>query len=208
MLHRTHKIIANSMACFGILAACCGYPASGQTPVGDSMVEQGKITVNGKPVAYRIRNLPIGSFPDLPPAVADALSARNCVIPQTYQAHHPENVIHGSFEHSGSSDWAALCSADGRISLLVFFASASQSEPQTLVTAAKTECLQPHNPSGELGFDWGIDPASPKRIHEAQAGLAHRPPSPDHDGLAESILDQKTIYHLFKNGEWDKLETE
>jgi len=95
-----------------------------------SLVETGQLLVAGHEVPYRIRNLPVSSFPDLPPGVAETLNDRGCLIPQTYEAKGPENVIHGSFEHSGSNDWAVLCSAKGQVELLVFFSSAFSSMTQ------------------------------------------------------------------------------
>ena len=86
------------------------------------------------------------------------------MIPQTYEAHHPENVVHASLESSGSSDWAVLCSAQGTVSLLVFFGERLQRNPSTLASAPETERLQAHDPSGVLGFNWGIDPASPEQV--------------------------------------------
>jgi hypothetical protein len=144
----------------------------------------------------------------LPPAVADALNQRGCLIPQSYAAHHPENVVHASLEQPGSTDWAVLCSVQDRISLLIFFASGWPAEPIVLSSATKADRLQPHDLTGELGFNWGIDPASPRRVHEAQAGMAHRPASPDHDALADSTLDRKTVYHLYRNGVWEDVDTE
>jgi len=182
--------------------------AMGQAFSSSDLVEKGKVSVDGHESFYRIRNLPVSSFPELPAAVADALVARNCLIPQTYEAKRPENVIHGSLERPGSSDWAALCSAGGEVSLLVFFSSAAASQPMVLVTAPKTERLQAHDLTGELGFNWGIDPAKPERVHDAQAGMAHRPGAPDHDCVADSVIDHKTIYHLYRKGVWEKVDVE
>ena len=55
--------------------------------------------------------------------MAETLNQRGCMIPQTYEAHQPENVVHASLERAGSSDWAVLCSAQGTVSLLIFFGS-------------------------------------------------------------------------------------
>jgi len=173
-----------------------------------SLVETGQLLVAGREVPYRIRNLPVSSFPDLPPAVAETLNDRGCLIPQTYEAKSPENVIHGSFERSGSNDWAVLCSAKGQIELLVFFASAPPTEPSILVSASKTDRLQQHDSEGTLGFNWGIDPATPKRVHEAQAGMPHRPPPPDHDCVAETTLEHNTSYHFYWHGTWGSIQTE
>lgn len=169
---------------------------------------RGEVTVTGKETPYRIRHLPVSSFPELPAAVAAALTGRGCVIPQTYEAKRPENVVHASLERAGSQDWAVLCSAGGEVSLLVFFASGAAEAPVTLEKKQELACLAAQNATGRLGFDWGIDPASPKRVREAQTGMAHKPPMPDHDSLAESLADGKTIYHLYRNGSWETVPTE
>jgi len=171
--------------------------------------QSGEINFEGRVTQYRIRNLPVSSFPDLPLAIAAALISRGCIIPQTYEAKRPENVIHGSFERPGSVDWAVLCFTDGsRIALLVFFASGSADAPKVLDSASWMLCLEPRNGSGELGFGWGIDPASPRRIHDAQAAMPHRPPAPDHDAIADTTIDRGTVYHLYRNGAWETVPTE
>jgi hypothetical protein len=179
-----------------------------QSLTDSQLTERGQITVAGREVAYRIRHLPVSSFPDLPASVADELTARGCLIPQTYEAKRPENVIHGSLERAGSDDWAALCAAQGRVSLLVFFASASPAKPLVLAAAEETDRLQSHDLTGELGFNWGIDPASPARVHDAEAGMEHHPPLPDHDCLADSTVDRETVYHLYRNGAWEHVDVE
>jgi hypothetical protein len=172
-----------------------------------NLVISGHLTIDGREVPYRIRHLPVSSFPDLPEPVATTLSALGCLIPQTYEAHRPENVIHGSFEHPGSDDWAILCSVKGNVTLLVFFASNFAAQPVVLAGQAETDRLQTHDISGVLGFNWGIDPATPQRVHEAQAAMTHRPPPPDHDSIADSIVDQRTVYHLhLPDGTWEKLK--
>ena len=129
------------------------------------------------------------------------------MIPQTYEAHRPENVIHGSFEKAGSSDWAVLCSAEGTVSLLVFFASALE-KPSILAAAPETQRLQVYDLTGILGFNWGIDPATPERVHEAQSNMNPRPPRLDHDALADSVVDYKTVYHYFTKNEWTVVDVD
>jgi hypothetical protein len=155
-----------------------------------------------------IRHLPVSSFPQLPQVVAKALIERGCLIPQTYQAHRPENVVEASLERAGSTDWAVLCSAQGTVSLLVFFGSAAEREsgfvhPQLLGSAVETERLQAHGSvGGVLGFNWGIDPATPERVHDAQAGMDKRPARVDHDALADTLVDRHTVYHFYTHGAW------
>jgi hypothetical protein len=182
-------------------------PVNAQTSIVSPLLEIGKIPVAGHDIPFRIRHLPVSSFPDLPEPIAQELTVRSCVIPQTYEAHRPENVIHASLEKAGSDDWAVLCAANGKVSLLVFFAS-SLAKPFVLKEASEIERLQEHGTGGELGFNWGIDPASPRRIHDAQAGMAHHPQPPDHDSLADSTIDHQTVFHLYRNGAWEMVDVD
>jgi hypothetical protein len=203
------------MGSVGLLAAifctCSLLPAQRQEPVQThapslaQLDESGQIAVAGRAVPYRIRRLPVSSFPDLPAAFQEQLNRRGCLIPQTYEAHAPENVVHASLEGPGSSDWAVLCSSQGSVSLLVFFASAP-GQLQTLATAPEARRLQDYDASGVLGFNWGIDPASPQRVHEAQSGLAPRPAHLDHDALADSTIDHRTVYHFYSKNGWTVLD--
>ena len=170
-----------------------------------SFNESGKTSVDGKTVSYLIRRLPVSSFPDLPTVVADTLTQRGCLVPQTYQAHRPENAIHASFDRAGSSDWAVLCSAHGSVELLVFFGR-KPGQAVTLASAPELQRIQRHDSTGVYGFDWGIDSVSPKQLREAQSALDHHSMAADHDALASTVLNEKTVYRLYANEEWIKLE--
>ncbi len=188
-----------------LLCASLLLPAQQPEPVPAPLNVSGQIVVAGHSTPYLIRHLPISSFPDLPAELAVLLKRRGCLIPQTYEAHHPENVIHASLERPGSSDWAVLCSERGTVSLLVYFSSAPASL-LVLSTAPETERLQAHDPSGVLGFNWGLDPASPEQIRTAQIGLLHRPAPVDHDALADTLVDHRTVYHFYLKSAWIVLE--
>jgi len=188
------------LALLGALSVAAQQPNSG------ALNESGKIAFNGHPTPYLIHHLPVNAFPQLPPPVQEALSRHGCLIPQTYEAHQPENVIQASLERPGSSDWAVLCSVNGTVSLLVFFSS-NYANPMTLASAPETERLQSRGSSGVLGFNWGIDPASPEQVHEAQIGLHPLPPRIGHDALADSVIDQRTIYHFYSGNAWTLLDT-
>jgi hypothetical protein len=188
----------------GLICACT--LALAQEPKPVQLNDSGQIVTGNHSTPYLIRHLPVSSFPELPAGFAALLNRRGCLIPQTYEARRPENVIHASLERAGSPDWAALCSVEGTVSLLVYFASAP-AKMLVLVTAPETERLQAHDPSGVLGFNWGIDPASPEQVHQAQSGLAPRPAKLDHDALADSIIDRRTVYHFYAKNAWTELET-
>ena len=170
-----------------------------------SLVEKGTIAVDGQSVPYLIRRLPVSSFPALPEAVSNELRGRGCMIPQTYEAHRPENVVQASLAGTGSSDWAVLCSVKGTVSLLVFLEGGFD-HPEVLASAPETERLQAHDPSGVLGFNWGIDRATPRQMRDAEAGLSPRPPAIHHDALADSTIERHTVYHLYAHGVWTLLD--
>ncbi len=191
--------------------------AAGATPISaqdaahaddaraDQLSESGNVVSDGRSLPYLIHRLPISAFPDLPAQVAGVLSQRGCAIPQTYEAHRPENVVRASLERAGSSDWAVLCSAQGTVSLLVFFASAAD-RPTVLATAPEKRRLQAQGAADKpLGFNWGIDPASPENVHDAQSSMGHRPSPLDHDALADSVIDRSTVYHFYAKNEWTVL---
>src|SRR5579863_615753 len=169
--------------------------APAQVPAASPLDVTGQLTFDGRPTPYLIRHLPVNAYPQLPPAVQSALAHRGCLIPQTYEARQPENVIHASLEWSGSSDWAVLCSAGGVVSLLVFL-DGNSANPTVLASAPETERLQSHGPNNVLGFNWAIDAASPEDVHEAQYGMKHPPPRLEHDALADTSIDQRTVYHF------------
>jgi hypothetical protein len=188
----------------GLFCACALVLAQPQ-PTPAPLNVSGRIVVAGYSTPYLIRHLPVSSFPELPVELAALLYRRGCLIPQTYQAHHPENVIHASLERPGSSDWAVLCSSQGTVSLLVYFSSAP-AKLLVLAAAPETERLQAHDPSGVLGFNWGIDPASPEQIRTAQIGLLHHLALVDHDALADTLIDHRTVYHFYLKNAWIVLE--
>lgn len=197
--------LKSAISFLGAFLCSCTLISAQQSSTPNSLVESGQIVFDGHSAPYVIRHLPISSFPNLPPTIQEQLSVRGCLIPQTYEAHQPENVVHASLEQPGSSDWAVLCSAQGTVSLLIFFGSGS-SRPFTLASAPETERLQTHDPTGTLGFNWGIDIASPGNVHDAQLGMRHPPPRLDHDALADTLVDHHTVYHFYLKSTWIVLE--
>jgi len=192
-----------------VVVLCYGAALKAQGPElqsVDAFSSSGQATVGGKTGQYKVEHLPVSSFPALPTAVSAELNRRGCLIPQTFEAHGPENVIHGSFRRPGEKDWAVLCSVHGTVSLLVFFDGAPES-PEVLATAAETSRLAPNNATGKLEFDWGIDRATPVQLHEAQAGIRPRPAKADHDGIADSTVDGATMYWLYSGSAWSVTQT-
>jgi hypothetical protein len=204
--------VALALAVLPAAGALAGQQAAVKPDDVSTLTESGHVTIAGRETAYMIHRLPVSSFPELPPGVVGALTRRGCRIPQSYEAHRPENVIHASLERPGSSDWAVLCSNGGTVSLLVFFEGKGttagpageplDSKPVLLASAPETQYLDAHDGSGVLGFDWAIDKATPDQVHAAQDGMAHRPARLDHDAVAETIVEHRTVYHFYEKNAW------
>jgi hypothetical protein len=149
--------------------------------------------------SFAFRMLPPSSFTELPAPILKDLESRRCLIPQTYEARTPENVIHGAFREKGSTDWAALCSQNGTTTLLVYWDS-SASKPAELAAQLDTDNADPHNETNTLGYARGIDPASPNSISET---LVNKPYGPfDHDGIRDAHIEKSSVIHYFKSGTW------
>lgn len=145
---------------------------------------------------YKIRLLPVSSFPQLPKPVAQELTDRGCMIPQTYEAREPENVIRGSFEKEGSDDWAALCSIHGVTTLYAFFQS-NLTNPIPLR----------HQPDNQwLGVEWSLDYGSAWGIATRPARFMPSNANADHAGIEDAFLEKSSTLHYFQNGRWTTLD--
>lgn len=181
-------------------------PPAQPPAVNAERVESGStLSPDGKPIAWRIRLLPVSSFPDLPAAVAAELRRRQCMIPQSFEARQPENVIHGALRSPGSSDWAALCSSQGATTLLVFFAGEFES-PTALRTQSDTAWLGAEPGSSVFGSAWGIAVRSAAELRSSPD--LRRTAAIDHDAIDDARLERSFTIHYFKAGQWISLNRE
>lgn len=166
-------------------------------------VETGRARLpNGSEVLYRIRLLPLASFPALPAVIAAQLQQRECMVPQTYAARGPENVARGAFEKKGSDDWAVLCSANGVTSLYVFFHS-NAGAPVLLRQQRDAEWLGAET-VGAYGSAWGIAPRSPSQIRSSHLGQPDE--VIDHDGIEDDFVEHSSSVHYFEGNAWKTLQ--
>jgi hypothetical protein len=166
-------------------------------------IESGSVlSADGQPVAYRIRLLPVSSFPDLPGAVAAELNRRGCMIPQSFEAKQPENVIHGAFRAAGSSDWAALCSSQQTTTLYVFFAGQAES-PIALRSQPDSAWLGTEPGGSVFGSAWGIADRSVAELRSTPA--IRRGLTIDHDAIDDARLERSLAIHYFEAGRWVNL---
>jgi len=168
--------------------------------------ETGRVRLpNGIEVTYRIRLLPIASFPSLPAAIAAQLNEKKCMVPQTYQARTPENVIHGALERKGSDDWAVLCSVNGTTTLYVFLQS-QVAAPVALRHQRDTEWLG-SEVLGAYGSAWGISLRLPAQIPAAKSSAFADRSNLDHDAIEDADIERSSATHYFQNGTWIILES-
>jgi hypothetical protein len=195
--------LARKLAALALAAS--PLPTSRPLPVQTSLpnterLETGEITApGGDLLRYRIRLLPLASFPALPDAVVAQLSQRHCMIPQSFEARQPENVIRGSFRAPASSDWAVLCSAAGSTTLYVFFAG-DFGAPVALRSQSDTAWLGAEPGSSLYGSAWGIAVLSASQLRSSSQ---LRPAaSLDHDAIDDAHLEHSDIIRYFQNGKW------
>ncbi|HEX3662229.1 MAG TPA: hypothetical protein VHU89_12400 [Acidobacteriaceae bacterium] len=185
-----------------LLAAGQAVPpvSSAPAPGLAERVESGQIaTAGGSPVSYRIRLLPLSSFPGLPAEVVAQLSLRRCMIPQTYEAKQPENVIEGAFHAAGASDWAALCSAGGTTTLYVFFAG-QFATPIPLRSQPDTAWLGADPGEAVLGSAWGIAARTVDQLRSSPR-LRHLLPI-EHDAIDDARIERTLAIHYYLGGKW------
>jgi len=175
-------------------------PAPGQASPTAERIESGEIlSAGGDTLSYRIRLLPLASFPDLPPPVAAQLARLGCMIPQTFEAHEPENVIHGAFRAAGSDDWAALCSSAGTTTLYVFFSSQDDA-PIALRSQPDTAWLGAEPGSSVFGSAWGISVTPAAELRDTPQ--LHGPAVFDHDAIADARLERSLTLRYHQDGRW------
>ena len=197
----------------GLLAGAL--PVTGQTAPQASpapasgfaeRIESGQIvSPAGKPVSYHIRLLPLSSFPALPADVAGQLRHRGCMIPQSYEAMQPENVIHGAFHAPGVSDWAALCSVDGTTTLYVFFAGRFD-DPSALRSQPDTAWLGADPGQSELGSAWGIATRTADQLRASPE--LRRLMAIDHDAIDDAWLERSLTVRYYDGHKWLTVTTE
>jgi hypothetical protein len=97
--------------------------------------------------------------------------------------------------------WAAYILAGGRVTPARWSASSTCS----------TWSARPFSRSAASARRRSASPSPENRqaaaeFHEAQSGLAHRPPWVDHDALADSVVDHRAIYRFYEKNAWTLLE--
>jgi hypothetical protein len=159
--------------------------------------------------ATEIRRLSPDAFPELPAPIRTALRRRGCTIPQPAPVQTSgdgprANVIRGDFFAPGQPAWAVLCSVAGSSSILVF-RGGSGAAPAELAKYEDRIYLQDFG-TGKAGYDRQIRPVNRKFIVERyRAYGGPKPPSIDHQGIDDKMLEKVSVVHYWYGKQWLEL---
>ncbi|HYK90414.1 MAG TPA: hypothetical protein VE398_16685 [Acidobacteriota bacterium] len=152
----------------------------------------------------KIQRLQPDAFLNLPPGIVSELKKRRCTVPQAEGYREPHNVIKGSFERNGQTDWAVLCS-DGGISRILVFWDASAARIAELEISADREWLQ-SGADGRIEYSRKIEPVGqPYIIQHYEAYGGEKPPPIDHQGINNIFVDKASVVLYYYQGKWMKL---
>jgi hypothetical protein len=191
----------------GTLTATDGGPAPAVAPgtPPEPAVERTEIPPDDvwDRAARQIQRLAPAAFPELPTAFRAELESRGCTIPQSgYRGGPPHNVIRGSFGARGQTDWAALCSRDGRSVILLHWGGAAQC-PRELQPAVDRGFLQGVG-GGRIAFSRGISPRSSYHVYpdEGDTSAVDREVPLEHDGIDDAFEGKASTVWFCRAGKW------
>jgi hypothetical protein len=136
------------------------------------------------------------SFTQLSAAIIDVLNNEGCRVPQGIINNEvvSTNVISGEFAQKGQTDWAVLCSRQGRQYIRIFWGGPARCPSRIPVG------------SGGDQFDRAIGTAGRKFImdrHKAYGGP--KPPPIAHLGINYQYLERASVVHYCHRDKWLEL---
>ncbi|MCZ2157119.1 MAG: hypothetical protein LC114_25025 [Bryobacterales bacterium] len=153
----------------------------------------------------KIRHLSAEAFPELPPAIAGVLRARNCTVPQPSTEGAARNVIRGEFFAKGETGWAVFCSVNNSTALLAF-RNDRDTNPQTVTTSEDRGYLQGLE-NDKIGYSREITAVNRDFImshYRAYGGP--EPPPIDHQGIDDAFLEKASVTWYHHEGQWLRLQ--
>ena len=166
----------------GALLACSLLPAQKPEPTLPPLITTGQIVLDGRSTPYRIRHLPSPRSPTCPKRSPPCSPAAAASFRKPTRRAALKTSSTPASRRPAPPIGPSSAPQDGTVSLLVYFSSAPE-KLQLLASAPETERLQVHDVSGVLGFNWGIDPASPQAdlpnpVGHGASSAPHRPRRP------------------------------
>jgi hypothetical protein len=159
------------------------------------------------------------AFPQLPKVIQSDLSRRGCLIPQpvltgaTLQPNYKSsNVISGEFQKPGQTDWAVLCSVEGRSAILVFWNGSVNNTEQLgnfLPDKGWLQGMGTDLKTSEplIEYSRGIFSVDKKYIVDHfKAYGGPQPPPVDHQGIDDAFLGKGSEVRYWYKGKWLTLQ--
>jgi hypothetical protein len=153
----------------------------------------------------QIQWLAPSEFGSLSESIRQELTRRGCEIPQVWSAKAPGNVIVGRFTTPDQVDVAALCSRDGRSTILVF-ENGTSNRVRELEPRADEDFMQATGGTPAVGFSRAIGTATPGRIVDAlrRHKRTDHPPI-THDGIEDIFVEKASAIWYWHDGKWVQL---
>ena len=152
------------------------------------------------------RRLAPAMFVELPAAIRSELESRGCLVPQSFTATRPQNVIKGRFTLSGQTDWAVLCSRQRQSSILVFRGGLA-SAAEEIATEDDIHSLQTIDGRGGIGYSRTIAVATSRYIKDRQnTDRGSTLPAIDHEGINDFFIEKGSVVWYWYRGRWLKLQ--
>jgi hypothetical protein len=151
---------------------------------------------------------PASAFHDVPEAIRTQLANKGCTVPQTWTDDQPHNIVSGEFARKGQKDWAALCSVEGKSTIVVFWGGKSSCAPLKN-RWMESESFQDADGKGTMRFSLKLGVASPNAIlkHRTEYGEATAAGIyPDHDGIDVAFVGNASIVEYCDKGRWHQLQ--
>ncbi len=148
-----------------------------------------------------IRHLKPDEFVEAPEEFRAELKSKKCLIPQPHDLRSDmrANVISGEFSKKGQKDWAALCSRDGKSSIIIYWGGAS-SCPNPIAEKKNKTYLQGTGSgigfSRQLKSDRVVKPVAPLE------GESVKIPKITHHGIQDIFVNKAADTYYCHNGKW------
>jgi hypothetical protein len=143
----------------------------------------------------------------MPKAFQQELRQRGCKIPQNaflltkQEKTRPNNVIRGEFARTGQTDWAGLCSKNGRSSIVVFWAKPAGC-PTEFSSMPDEQYLQ------DDGTGRQVYSRSVVAVNEAELRGYADPPKPGsmmHQGIEDDFSGKVATVFYCRAGKWEEV---
>ena len=147
-------------------------------------------------------------FDNIPMDVRTSLTKLGCTIPQPHPffrlAEH-QNIVSGEFGGAGQTDWAALCSRDGRSEIIVIWGGTQHCPGVVVEKRPDRSSMQSMGPHGMVySRAIGRFPASIKTLFKMDEGV---PEKRAHDAISDTFLDKGGSAAYCHEGKWIEFGT-